>query len=221
MREAIAELSPRAWATYCALRLYADFQTGECYPSISRLGRDCRCGESAVRRAIDELVERGYVRRKLRTGETSLVTLKLGVTAPKRTTPSKNGTPPKNERGTPFENDGGAAKRGVGRRYGANPLWAPIRDEFYRDWEQRTARKPVLSPKALAGAYRIASAPGMSLDEFRRVLAIAWRRDQWPFRDTAPLLETIAQHLDPLRARVAATETDTRRTTFTADETRY
>lgn len=61
-------LPHRAIAVYMYLRDRADSQ-GRCWPSIRTIGRDLGLSRSTVRRAMDDLVRSGYLKKETRYRE--------------------------------------------------------------------------------------------------------------------------------------------------------
>jgi len=88
-------LSKRAKAVFPVICAFADFTTGECFPSLATLERLSGVGRSWVVKAIQELVERGLILR--RSGDPShsnryrVVLWGSTVTAPPQ---GRNGTAP-------------------------------------------------------------------------------------------------------------------------------
>lgn len=65
-------ISSNAIRVYCMLRRYADYQTGQCYPSRKLLAMRCRVSVSTLDRALTELDENGAItieHRKSSTGD--------------------------------------------------------------------------------------------------------------------------------------------------------
>ncbi len=62
-------------ALYLALARYANGKTGQCYPSLGRLGRDIAVTPLTVSRYLHRLVTRGLITMEARPGFPSLVTL--------------------------------------------------------------------------------------------------------------------------------------------------
>lgn len=62
-------VSSRAIQVYAALSAYADFESGECWPSHSRLAGDLKTSVTTIKRAINELVENNALLRHNRKKE--------------------------------------------------------------------------------------------------------------------------------------------------------
>jgi len=58
--------APEAVAVYCAIRLYADFESGVCYPSIETIANDLGISRSTVERRLVQLVEIGAIEKTSR-----------------------------------------------------------------------------------------------------------------------------------------------------------
>ena len=63
-----AELPHRAVSVYMYLRDKADAK-GSCWPSIRTIGRELGLSRSTVKRAINDLVESGYLKKEHRYRE--------------------------------------------------------------------------------------------------------------------------------------------------------
>lgn len=63
-----SELRPRARLVLQVLVLHCN-KEGECFPSIKTIAAKCGYGISTVKRALDELVEAGYIIKQARFDE--------------------------------------------------------------------------------------------------------------------------------------------------------
>lgn len=63
-----ADLSHRAVAVYLYLQNRAD-KEGTCYPAIGTIARELHLSVSTVKRAIHDLEQRGFIRKKQRWRE--------------------------------------------------------------------------------------------------------------------------------------------------------
>ena len=72
----VVSMGPQALAVYAALRMRADSDTMECWPSIQRIADDCGMSVSTVRRARAALRDGGWIdwrERKTAAGQSSHV----------------------------------------------------------------------------------------------------------------------------------------------------
>ena len=82
-----SELRPRARLVLQVLVLHCN-KEGECFPSIKTIAAKCGYGISTVKRALDELVEAGYIIKQARFderkngGQTSKKRMKLKMPFP-------------------------------------------------------------------------------------------------------------------------------------------
>jgi hypothetical protein len=80
--------------TYTILCLYANRDTGECWPSFSTLETMVCCSRPMVARSLKKLEEYGYIKRQKLTDEKGTITSNIYHLTGKRTTPSKSGLLP-------------------------------------------------------------------------------------------------------------------------------
>lgn len=62
-------VSPRALQVYVVLATYADYNSGECWPSHARIAEDVDTSAATVKRAVDELVRVGALEKRVRQNE--------------------------------------------------------------------------------------------------------------------------------------------------------
>lgn len=77
------ELTDGQVRVLCAIGTFTNKLGGNCWASVRTLAKQCNLTERSVQRALPALVERGYLRRVERAGQTNLyeVVLQGGVTA--------------------------------------------------------------------------------------------------------------------------------------------
>src|SRR5262245_37225425 len=62
-------------ALYCALARYCNRETGQCFPSLGRLGRQLGLTPLTVSRYLQRLVEHQLIAVEARPGHTAIITL--------------------------------------------------------------------------------------------------------------------------------------------------
>jgi len=66
------EISPKSLVVYCAIKRHMNKNTLEAFPEIKTIAKESGCGEDAVRKAIKELVDNGFIERKMRKGQSTI-----------------------------------------------------------------------------------------------------------------------------------------------------
>ncbi len=65
-------ISPKSLVVYCAIKRHMNKETLEAFPEIKTIAKESGCGDDAVRKAIKELVDNGFIERKMRKGQSTI-----------------------------------------------------------------------------------------------------------------------------------------------------